>query len=611
MPTRNHPVVAIATTLISIILLGAGAGCGDGEDSPSTPSSGTPVELTPGKGPVAIGPEGGSFELVAGKLTVVAQPATLTDAATIKADEVAVPAGMPSDLTPAASGFEISISDRDVLDAPLTFAMPYDSQAPGTAMVMHYDPATGYHPATVVRRDPARNLIYFEARSFSTYVGARRASLPDSATVTKNGVAFSPKAHGFSIPNVSYPSLLSSCGSCLGMAAVARWHFLRSDDLAAHSPQEQTLLAVLGHAGASTENWTPGVDDPERSPAEVVKTVKSLVALDEPVVLILWITGDEAQAHAVLVYGYDRTQFFTYDPNHPGQPSLLRYSDAGIEPYEGFTSFLPLSIESRAPRVDIDKLIDQAEQGFDASNDFTIDSPAEGEAMTARHGRLTGTVTNAGIEQLSLITAAGAQVIPTGSGTIAADYPVFGGANTMILMGGPKARSRMSYARNGGLLRTVTSDLKKAELFTMIKWTQAVDVDLYVHAPAPAADVAWYKSKLSESGISLDFDSERFGPEAVSLSTLEALSPNSRVVAGSYRVRAHYFDGAGAASGEVLIVINENKGPGAAACRMGFTIPTSNKNNDQPGSTGPDWLDLASVDVASGTITPSPGFTCR
>lgn len=228
-----------------------------------------------------------------------------------------------------------------------------------------------------------------------------------------------------------------------------------------------------------------------------------------------------------------------------------------------------------------------------------------------RRGDLSGSLINGSIERLSLISRAGMSDVPLEHGTFAAPFPVFGGRNDFILLGGPHEASRLSYMRTGGIVRTFSSNLPRAELFVMTTWNDEADLDLYVHAPiSNADDVAWFSNPRAANGLVLDIDAQQRGSEVVTLSVQDTQNPG-RVDAGAYRVRAHYYRGTGPVSGEALIAINENKGPGRALCRVRFALQSANQSNTQLDGTGPDWVDIATVDVSTGKIQAVAPLVCK
>jgi len=602
-----------ARILLKLLPVGAMVGCllvasCGGDDAPTAATDDASPAASSGQ--VPIGTQGGKVDLLPDKLTLSVPTGALSIATEIEAHEVRQPPELPAHLTAAGPAFEITVSNQDLIAHPLQFTIPYDSSATGTPLVMHYTPASGYRPATIVDRDPQAGLIRFESRSFSQFRLAMQGEIaPAHHVVNTFRRPFDPVADGFSIPNVAYPALTSDCGTCMGMVVVARWHFEREQAFQGRfTPKVQATLAILAHAGVDYDDRAYD-DSANQTPLGTVNETKALLAEDEPVILV--IENAAGERHAVLAFAYDTSSVHVYDPNEPGRDIALPYSQGGFAPYGGYTTFRALVGEtSLAPKFDIDRLIDQAESGFVTSLAFELTSPDDQAQLTARRGQLSGTLTNPSIERIKAITRAGMQEVVPVNGKFDAAFPVFGGANDLILLGGPHDRSRLSYARSGGVVRSFTSQLAPAELFTMLTWDQDADVDLYVHSPANAQAVAWYDGKQPPGGLVLDIDDKIRGPELVTLSVGDKAQPGS-IDPGAYRIRAHYYDGTVPISGEALIAINENQGPRRALCRISFAIPSSNKNNDQPGDTGADWVDIATVDVGKGEILAVPPLVCR
>src|SRR5262249_27511840 len=101
----------------------------------------------------------------------------------------------------------------------------------------------------------------------------------------------------------------------------------------------------------------------------------------------------------------------------------------------------------------------------------------------------------------------------------------------------------------------------------------------------------------------LDFDNTTgFGPEHTTLTTTGD-NPGT-VLAGSYPIAVHYYSDHSTglpATGTVTIVVNEGQ-PNQVMQSKAFAITTSNPSNELPGSTGPDWVSIGSVDLVNGTI---------
>ena len=119
----------------------------------------------------------------------------------------------------------------------------------------------------------------------------------------------------------------------------------------------------------------------------------------------------------------------------------------------------------------------------------------------------------------------------------------------------------------------------------------------------PSGQTAWYAGRSTPSGVVLDFDdTDGFGPEHISVQRV----PGAEPLPGEYVISVHYFsdDGTTAgAAGLVTIVLNEGT-EDQALLELPFTIASSNGGNATPGSSGPDWVRIARVDVVNGVITP-------
>jgi uncharacterized protein YfaP (DUF2135 family) len=101
----------------------------------------------------------------------------------------------------------------------------------------------------------------------------------------------------------------------------------------------------------------------------------------------------------------------------------------------------------------------------------------------------------------------------------------------------------------------------------------------------------------------LDFDNTTgYGPEHITLTS----DTSGEVLDGNYTVSVHYYSNHreenSVASGHVSIVVNEGD-ENQASETVAFSFSTDDSSNDAPGSTGPDWVQIADVDIVNGIIT--------
>lgn len=141
------------------------------------------------------------------------------------------------------------------------------------------------------------------------------------------------------------------------------------------------------------------------------------------------------------------------------------------------------------------------------------------------------------------------------------------------------------------------------ELLVVLLWDQpGTDVDLYV--TDPIGDTTWFRSMAGSSGLVLDVDDrDGLGPEQVSL--IPGRGP-SRVLPGTYRVRAHCYDdgvsGSGA-TGRVVVAITPSGASVSSVFRViPFALASDDRRSSQPGQAGPSWGEIADVDLAGERI---------
>lgn len=150
--------------------------------------------------------------------------------------------------------------------------------------------------------------------------------------------------------------------------------------------------------------------------------------------------------------------------------------------------------------------------------------------------------------------------------------------------------------RRGCTEKTIRSDTEKTTLSATLTWN-AADADLDLYVTQPDGETAWYIDKATSIGGVLDVDNTSgIGPENYFLSFDEG----DTIVTGQYGIRVHYYSDhradtetpARAVRWRVVLLLNE----GTANEKRQFyegTLTTPGSSNSSPGSTGPDWADVA------------------
>ncbi len=158
--------------------------------------------------------------------------------------------------------------------------------------------------------------------------------------------------------------------------------------------------------------------------------------------------------------------------------------------------------------------------------------------------------------------------------------------------------------RRGCAVKNIVSTTPKTTISATLTWALGdADVDLYV--TQPDNQTAWYGSKSTSAGGRLDVDNTRgFGPENYFIS----LADDSPLKAGTYTVQVHYFRDhqqdtthpVRPVNWRVVILLNEATPKEKIEVYTG-TLAKDNRNNDRPGSSGPDWATARTVTLPAAT----------
>jgi len=179
--------------------------------------------------------------------------------------------------------------------------------------------------------------------------------------------------------------------------------------------------------------------------------------------------------------------------------------------------------------------------------------------------------------------------------------------HNVVLPSALRATVDLPDGRRGCAERTVRSTIAEATLSATLTWTDDdADIDLYVTQPDD--ETSWYANRTTSIGGSLDRDDlSGYGPETYSLSADEG----DAVLFGDYLVRVHYYsdhtpndEPSRAVSWRVVIVVNEGTPEEERIIREGV-LSVDMSSNSSPGSSGPDWADVATVTIPE--PQPDPG----
>jgi uncharacterized protein YfaP (DUF2135 family) len=342
-------------------------------------------------------------------------------------------------------------------------------------------------------------------------------------------------------------------------------------------------------------------------PAVVQQWIRSYLAVfSVPFVAIIGdVANPIAGMHAVLIFKYDANNFYFYDPDTPGVTQSVSYDATGFGTYNNFNFFTAIGSPSFGGPETFAQIAAEGDNGFAASRNVTITSPQQNAMVTSRQIQLQGRL-GGGLNSLSQAAAflngsPAFQPIPVSGGSFNSTIDVASGQNTAVfLAGAPAYGAQLSntLANSAAVILKYTGPAS-AIFRSTLRWNQSnSDLDQYVTEPTGAT--SWFGSHTTAAGLTLDFDNTSgFGPENT---TIEA---SATPIRGIYKVRVHYFSDHGtgqATDGSVTITLRERAPNQQEKIRL-WALGMSKPSNAAPGSVGPDWVDIADVDVVNNVIT--------
>jgi uncharacterized protein YfaP (DUF2135 family) len=601
-----------------------------------------------------LGAGGGSLQL--GPVNVQAGTATTVVPTEFSATAVPDPAPTPSGTTSLNSSYNISASNNaglfnNGLNGPVYMTVPYSGLGvtdPRGLQVLHYDSNTGqYAPTTLQNIDRNTQTVSFDSRQFSIFTLVRNTgSDPATFTVKSGDRPFSPDFDGFKIKNPGN-SYLAPGGNCLGMSAFARY-FLKErfpqtlfGHYSATTPQPfpiEQLVAMRAHLNQvaywrtiytqQTFLFFGSLLAYQRDhPDETVAYLKhNLSVFNEPIATNIG-NASAPDRHTILAYGYDANNIFFYDPNCPAfncpmsPVGMIKvpYSAAGIGTYTGpnigigpVNQYDIINHPSFGGKDSFDQIANEADAGFVASANLSVTSPQQNDTINARQVHLTGSL-GGNLNQSSQVAywLNGSAILGIGAvsnGSFDQLIDVAGGMNTLLVIAGVTAKGGQfdnTLANAATVARQYTGP-PDAVFRSTLTWAQNnTDVDQYVTEPGASGDTTWYAHRITSSGLTLDFDNTTgLGPENTTIPA------GSTPLPGNYTVRVHYYSDHGtglATNGFVVIRLYEHDPVKYKERTFNWALSRSgaqgaNCCNDAPGSTGPDWFTIDTVNVAGDTI---------
>lgn len=555
-----------------------------------------------------LGPQGGTVDL--GPVDVTAPDDVLIGDVQFQHTLAAVPAGAPAEFVPNGMAHEISVDHAERFNAPVILTFDYDDSGitdESSMAVLHYTPAGGYEPTTTQSIDTAANRITINTRTFSFFI-VGLVELATHVYPATYETGFTPGNNGWQINN--FGNYFSSGGNCLGMSAYATWFYsarsgtnLFGHYSSAGAPSIAELTITRAHL-AQSQTWAVAQHTYEQTIGAALTGQFMryyLHKFQKPLVLLMF---SASAAHACVVHGWDNSGFTFYDVNLNGADQHVNWSTlGGFGIYSSYNKFSFIAMPSLGRTEDFEALTQQAESGFSVSNTISVSKPQPNEQISHRQTELAGSLAggiNPAMEVLCYVKGVQQQVA-LANGSFASTIPVANGDNTIALVAGVNVASQSNWYLNAATyIFNIKGDIPKTDLLATLAWDQGLtDVDLYV--AEPSAQTVWYQNMLTTNGLELDFDNTvGFGPEHATL----ASASGGKILSGEYVISVHYYwdhDEPQAVSGNVTIVLYEGE-PDQQMVNVPFALGVDNADNDAPGSSGPDWVDIASVDVENGVI---------
>jgi hypothetical protein len=510
--------------------------------------------------------------------------------------------------------------------------IPYTGEADDVPTPFYVDETGRLHAVLVKSVDTEKKTITFVTAHASGWLWellVPTAYAPEYNTDTY----FLPSTDGFQIENLG--SLINREGECFGMSIFAQWYYdekMESNgdffpkymnkvgtDANGQALTGQDVIATRAHSASNQSFNFFKYIRPEKDTTDQVRWNAIVAALrntKRPVLLSLKQHSYDADSdsfgygHAVLAYKVVETEMigelFIYDPNKKGdntrkieydtQNQRFRTYDNGHK----FTWFVLNGTGTYDLREERENIFQDAEHGFTSDNQphITITSHRNGETVSTRNIVLTGRIESSEVLITELDIFVGDTKFSTAvseSGDFSQNVNLNVGVNSFRFV--TRGLAGDEDGDNGVLTEitpnnldanpfSVTANVDSAVMLVTLTWDKNdTDVDLYVIDPA--GDYSAYNHQNTADGGELDVDdTDGFGPEHWTLTASDVVR-----CGGKYRVRVHYFDdhGNGGTNFKVTLKLYEGTEQEHDYVILSGYLPASNRGNDDPLATGPDW----------------------
>ena len=513
-------------------------------------------------------------------------------------------------------------------DLPVSITVPW----PDTSRIpcpYYVDDLGLLHPAQLVSLDASAHTFTFETfhASWYTWIWQELADLLGIGTVD---TGYAPASDGFQIVNTG--SEYNRGGECFGMTSYSLWYFLTHKADGNFYPR---FMDILGYSSDGTEEirgqniiatrsfisiskqWNTyyrnlafvqqGALSQEARYAAIVNAIENT---DAPVLIYLAHTNASG-AHSVLAYAYNTNSgtISIYDPNKPGEVKSISY-DLGAKtfsPYSGY-DFITYSGDGSLHVTEAyQNIYDDALANFQGTNKATIQisSPTgDPPTTTERTTTISGTIESGQV----LVTKL---KIFVGTTPYEVDVPESGDFSVPVSLeiGDNHVKFETRGTMVNGALRdlpnnydlqdyVIRCEAPQSIMLVTLTWnTPDTDIELYVTDPTGAT--SWYSSKTTPSGGVLDYDVlYGWGPEHFTLMNTNTIQYNQ-----PYRVRVHYYSDHAEGTVPTVCTISILVYEGTNRAQTTWytrTLSVENAGNSSPGSTGPDWADVANITLTQG-----------
>ncbi len=432
---------------------------------------------------------------------------------------------------------------------------------------------------------------------------------------------YMPGADGFQ--TVNRGSTYNRDGECLGMTSFSLWYFMNRLSMGHFYNKYMTVVGV-DSAGTNVfgqniiatrsfisifQQWNsyiPTVAAQHNLTEEEQFTVIKNALLNTANPVLIYLYHDQtagARKHSVLAYGYNDSNISIYDPNHPNTTRTIIYNtaDESWDDYSGYDGIVYNGDGSLNLTEPYSNILNDAENDFYSSADatITVTSHSNGDNVSTHNTTLLGSITSSEV----LVTQLEVFVGPA---SFTADIGLDGAFDINISL--QQGENHLQYVTRGndagGNLIVLPNDMVTVDfvlngifdlsiILVTLTWDKNdTDVDLYLINPV--GDYSCYYNMLTEAGGELDYDDvDGYGPEHWTLELADTIYYNQ-----DYYVRIHYYDDHdnGPTNYNVTIMLYEGTDRETTYTFRG-NLADDDFDNDGPGDTGPDWRDIATIQL--------------